>query len=58
MDIKINGHVLKGDFFDADFIDRYESATKKMRDRADESRRKKYTSLSEGYRDRFRRRDG
>ena len=51
MEIMINGHALQGDFFDADFIDRYESATREMQKAAESIRGKVYTSTAEGYRE-------
>lgn len=48
--IVILGKQLDGDFYDADFIDAFEAATKKMRDRAAEGAQTKYESLGDAMR--------
>lgn len=48
--IMVLGKSLEGDFYDADFIDVFEAATKKMRDRAAEGIHTKYESLGDAMR--------
>lgn len=48
--IMVLGKSLEGDFYDADFIDVFEAATKKMRDRAAEGTQTKYESLGDAMR--------
>ena len=48
--IYILGHELQGDFFDADFVDRYEAATRRMRDQATAGEGAHYSSLGDAYR--------
>jgi hypothetical protein len=48
--IYILGHELQGDFFDADFVDLYEAAAKRMRDQAAAGEHVHYNSLGEAYR--------
>lgn len=48
--IMVLGKSLEGDFYDADFIDVFEAATKKMRDRAAEGSHTKYESLGDAMR--------
>lgn len=48
--IYILGHELQGDFFDADFVDRYEAATRRMYDQATARERVHYNSLGDAYR--------
>lgn len=50
MDIIIRGHALPGDFFDVDFIDRYEDCTKQYQNDLSVSRAKTYERTSDGYR--------
>lgn len=50
MAIYILGHEMQGDFYDADFVDRYEAATKQMRDRATAGEHVHYNSIGDGYR--------
>lgn len=44
------GHALPGDFFDADFADKYESATKSLAEETKEKRGMEYKSLGESMR--------
>lgn len=48
--IYILGHELQGDFFDADFVDRYEATMKRMRDQATAKESAHYASLGDAYR--------
>lgn len=48
--IMVLGKSFEGDFYDADFIDVFEAATKKMRDRAAEGTHTKYESLGDAMR--------
>lgn len=52
--ININGTELEADFYDADFVDKFESATKAMRDKAEEGRNVRYKSLGDAYRSQCR----
>lgn len=48
--IYITGKALDGDFYDADFIARYEDATRRMYDRATAQKEQQFGSLAEAYR--------
>jgi hypothetical protein len=48
--ITINGKKLEGDFFDADFMDRYEGATRKMYDVAMAEKGKHYEKIADAFR--------
>lgn len=47
--IEINGVRLEGDFFDADFVGRYEAATRKMAEDAARLKATQFDSLRENY---------
>lgn len=51
MEIIINGVTLQGDFMDADFMEVFETATRKMQEKALVCQRKQYSSVAEGYRE-------
>ena len=48
--IIVQGKELEGDFFDADFMDRYETATRGMHNKATEERDRKYEKVSDAFR--------
>ena len=48
--IIVQGKELEGDFFDADFMDRYETATRDMHNKATEERDRKYEKVSDAFR--------
>lgn len=54
MDIIINGVTLQGDFMDADFVEPYEMATRKMQETAAANIGKAYASIADGYREQCR----
>lgn len=48
--IYINNKELDADFYDADFVDRFEAATIRMRDAAEAGKHNQYKSLGDAYR--------
>lgn len=50
MAIVINGKELEGDFYDADFMDRYESAMIRMKDRAEAGKNQHYKKVGDAMR--------
>lgn len=50
MDIIIRGQVLQGDYFDADFIDRYEEGARQMQERSQTIDLRSIRSTGEGFR--------
>lgn len=50
MDIIIRGKKLEGDFYDVDFIERYENGALELKNRTDAAGLNKCTSTAEGYR--------
>ena len=50
MAIVINGKELEGDFYDADFMDRYESAMIHMKDRAEAGKNQHYKKVGDAMR--------
>ena len=49
--IVILGKELEGDFFDADFIERYETATRDMHNKATDARDRKYEKVADAFRE-------
>lgn len=49
--IVVLGKELEGDFFDADFMDRYETATREMHNKATDARDRKYEKVSDAFRE-------
>lgn len=49
--IVILGKELEGDFFDADFMERYETATKDMHNKATDARDRKYEKVADAFRE-------
>lgn len=49
--IVILGKELEGDFFDADFMERYETATRDMHNKATEARDRKYEKVADAFRE-------
>lgn len=49
--IVILGKELEGDFFDADFMERYETATKDLHNKATDARDRKYEKVADAFRE-------
>ena len=49
--IVILGKELEGDFFDADFMERYETATRDMHNKATDARDRKYEKVADAFRE-------
>lgn len=49
--IVVLGKELEGDFFDADFMERYETATKDMHNVATDARDRKYEKVADAFRE-------
>lgn len=49
--IVVLGKELEGDFFDADFMERYETATKDMHNKATDARDRKYEKVADAFRE-------
>ena len=49
--IVVLGKELEGDFFDADFMERYETATRDMHNKATDARDRKYEKVADAFRE-------
>ena len=49
--IVVLGKELEGDFFDADFMERYETATRDMHNKATDARDRNYEKVADAFRE-------